>query len=85
MALWRGQHRCWKTRLETFPSLQRYQLADTLEQPGLLDARFSAVVQTASTEAERVISQHLVDLDLLRPAWSRNTWAAPRLLMSMAT
>ena len=48
--------------------LQRYKLCrHTLEQPGLLDARFSAVVQTASTEAERVISQHLVDLDLLRP------------------
>ena len=69
MALWRGASTgAGELTLDTVPSLQRYQLCRyTLEQPGWLDARLTAVVQTASAEAERAILQHLVELDLVRP------------------
>ncbi|WP_186571085.1 glycosyl transferase family 90 [Synechococcus sp. PROS-U-1] len=69
IAIWRGASTgAGELRLDTFNSLQRYQLCrHSLEDPGWLDARFSAVVQTATVEANQVIRQHLVELDLLRP------------------
>ena len=69
MAVWRGASTgAGELCLDTFPNLRRYQLCrHSLSQPALLDARFNSVVQTASAQAERVIRQHLDELDLLRP------------------
>ncbi len=85
MALWRGASTgAGDLTMQIMHELPRYRICRyAQEYPGWLDARFSAVVQTASAEAERVIRQHLVELDLLRPRMEPNRMGLHRWLVDV--
>jgi len=69
IAIWRGSTKgAEQLNKESIQTLQRYKLCRfSLNHPGWLDARFNAVVQAKSNEANENIMNHLHHVDLLRP------------------
>ena len=54
-----------------------------MKYPGWLDARFNAIVQTASKKDEKAIEGHLQGLDLLRPRMQPGLMALHRWIVDI--
>ena len=69
---------------QNIQKLRRYQLCQfTANHFGSLDARFNAIVQTKSSEAESAIREHLICLDLLRPRMDPTLMALHRWIIDI--
>tara|TARA_B100000674_G_scaffold39763_2_gene27712 strand:- start:23127 stop:24041 length:915 start_codon:yes stop_codon:yes gene_type:complete len=85
IAIWRGSSTgAANLTAKNIHTLKRYRLCKySLKYPGWLDARFNAIVQTVSSEAEREIRDHVQALDLLRPRMKPGLMALHRWVVDI--
>ena len=85
IACWRGASTdCKHITLTTLGNSRRYQLCQlTRRRPDFLDARFSNVVQCASTSDQQAVKQHLMEQHLLAPRLEPLAMAQCRWLLDL--
>lgn len=85
IAIWRGASTDAKAiRVNTLEQSRRYQLCRlSARWPQWLDARFSSVVQCASTADSKAVQQHLRQLGLLAPRLEPTAMAQCRWLLDL--
>ena len=85
VAVWRGSSTgAGELNERNFQELNRYKLCSlTNRMPGLLDARFNAIVQTESEREEVRIKTDLMKKDLLRPRMEPNLLALHRWIIDI--
>ena len=85
IACWRGASTdCKHITLTTLGNSRRYQLCQlTRRRPDFLDARFSNVVQCASTSDQQAVEQHLKEQHLLAPRLEPLAMAQCRWLLDL--